>query len=426
MKKQQKAFTLAETLITLAILGVVAAITVPMLINKQMEAANRTKVKKAMATYEKALNQMIIENDIKGDVAQLNDATCSKTKVYFKAVETQGDCRFKTSDRVWWDITNIENPIIMLKDEYKTTDLNTETTGLKALAQSSENKEVFGMVGRFADGVLRINDNGFESTNGSDAQKAEVAKLYGFINNEKGSAEPQIANYGPPVIGEAKFTECGIDENYGYYKCKKSVTITAPSGQQGEYWLYCIGPDEEYVKNCYTQEDGSEHYANISNVVINEKGEWESYVCDSNFCDTVEDYRVIDNNLTRQCNVTNGGNVRYDCKFNGSATIDNTAIGQITVQCSNSSNCEVTNYTQIPNITISSISFNTNLRESYNDEINNGKIRMNATTVNTNTSNNVFIDCNGPESENCLVLDNDVIHDNCDLIQRKCEDNYSF
>ena len=65
-EEKNAAFTLAETLITLTILGVVAAITVPALINRQMEAANKTKLKKAMAAYEKALNQMIIDNDIKG------------------------------------------------------------------------------------------------------------------------------------------------------------------------------------------------------------------------------------------------------------------------------------------------------------------------------------------------------------------------
>ena len=96
--KQQKGFTLAETLITLTILGVVAAITVPMLINKQMEAANRTKVKKAMATYEKALNQMIIENDLKDGAAisafngtinnGVNATDCENTRPYFKVIES--------------------------------------------------------------------------------------------------------------------------------------------------------------------------------------------------------------------------------------------------------------------------------------------------------------------------------------------------
>ena len=50
IKQEKKAFTLAETLITLTILGVVAAITVPSLINKQSESVDRTKLKKAMTT----------------------------------------------------------------------------------------------------------------------------------------------------------------------------------------------------------------------------------------------------------------------------------------------------------------------------------------------------------------------------------------
>ena len=120
--KKKAAFTLAETLITLTILGVIAAITVPMLINKQMEAANRTKLKKAMAAYEKALNQMIIDNDIKGSITavegfRLTD-NCSGSRPYFKAIKeiAGNNCRFQTADKVWWDITDIEHPLISLND----------------------------------------------------------------------------------------------------------------------------------------------------------------------------------------------------------------------------------------------------------------------------------------------------------------------
>ena len=49
----------------MVILGIVAAIVVPNLINRQVENANRTRVKKAMAAYEKAINFIIIENDIR-------------------------------------------------------------------------------------------------------------------------------------------------------------------------------------------------------------------------------------------------------------------------------------------------------------------------------------------------------------------------
>ena len=49
LPSNKKAFTLAEVLITLTILGVVAAITIPSLVNRQGEVAARTKLKKAIA-----------------------------------------------------------------------------------------------------------------------------------------------------------------------------------------------------------------------------------------------------------------------------------------------------------------------------------------------------------------------------------------
>ena len=61
--ENKNAFTLVETLITLTILGVVAAITIPYLIQKYIETTNRVKVKKAMAAYEKVINDIVVEND---------------------------------------------------------------------------------------------------------------------------------------------------------------------------------------------------------------------------------------------------------------------------------------------------------------------------------------------------------------------------
>ena len=43
----KKAFTLAEVLITLSILGVVAALTIPTLVNRQSDLAAQTRIKKA-------------------------------------------------------------------------------------------------------------------------------------------------------------------------------------------------------------------------------------------------------------------------------------------------------------------------------------------------------------------------------------------
>ena len=213
--RKRAAFTLAETLITLTILGVIAAITVPMLINKQMEAANRTKLKKAMAVYEKALNQMIIDNDIKSSIGTtLNGNNCEKTNPYFKPIKTAtgNNCRFQTADKVWWDITDIEHPVISLKDQITTAQ---ESATIKGKADSLEKDKIsFVMVGEIKNGIVRINDKGAVSA----ADKDYLDKLYGFINKETSSAgggseeDCPITSYFTGEVG-CEDTEYGCGDN---------------------------------------------------------------------------------------------------------------------------------------------------------------------------------------------------------------------
>ncbi len=59
---KKAAFTLAEVLITLGIIGVVAAMTMPVLINKHKEQVTVSKVKKFYSTMGQALNFAINEN----------------------------------------------------------------------------------------------------------------------------------------------------------------------------------------------------------------------------------------------------------------------------------------------------------------------------------------------------------------------------
>ena len=177
MKKNKKGFTLAETLIALVILGVVAAITIPALINKYIESANRTKVKKAMAAYEKALNQMIIDNDVKGAVgAALNTTNCTITTEYFKKIAGSG-CRFQTADKVWWDISDIEHPIISLKDQITTSE---ESAMIKSKADNiSKDKTSLVMVGEIKEGIVRINDK----TTAKGIDKKYLTKLWDVFND---------------------------------------------------------------------------------------------------------------------------------------------------------------------------------------------------------------------------------------------------
>ena len=189
------AFTLAETLIVLVILGVVAAITIPALVKRHVESANRTRVRKAMAVYDMALNKIVVENGIKsnGDLYGSNGFApaydCSKTVNYFKPIQKISDCRFKTADGVWWDITFIHNPMIALDEKYK--DYIIEDWDLYSETLEDENGNplyVFAMTGRFDDatGSLRVNDKEYEDRIGgidfNNTQKY-LAKLYSFINN---------------------------------------------------------------------------------------------------------------------------------------------------------------------------------------------------------------------------------------------------
>ena len=57
---KRAAFTLAETLIVLVILGIVASITIPAIVRRQMEAQNRAKIKKKTIFKQKEKHAKLI------------------------------------------------------------------------------------------------------------------------------------------------------------------------------------------------------------------------------------------------------------------------------------------------------------------------------------------------------------------------------
>lgn len=75
MKKESKiAFTLAEVLITLGIIGVVAAMTIPSLIQSYKEKATVTAVKQSYSIFAQALKMVTIDNP---DLSALTDSKLS-------------------------------------------------------------------------------------------------------------------------------------------------------------------------------------------------------------------------------------------------------------------------------------------------------------------------------------------------------------
>lgn len=90
--KNRTAFTLAEVLITLGIIGIVAAMTIPTLIANYKKTQYITGLKKEYATVNQSLMQMSVDAGCPGDLSCFFDSSDGKTmgdKIakYFKVVK---------------------------------------------------------------------------------------------------------------------------------------------------------------------------------------------------------------------------------------------------------------------------------------------------------------------------------------------------
>ena len=159
-----------------------------------MEAVARTKIKKSMTVYDLAITKMTVENDLRSDTELIKWSNevdnCGNTVAYFKTANNKS-CEFKTSDGVWWDISDIMNPIIALSID----DLHT------AQAEGINGKTSFKLVVSFdrQSGAFRVDDLGYEKLK-LEAQLAlapeeqhedvqdnieELELLFGFIDDKK-------------------------------------------------------------------------------------------------------------------------------------------------------------------------------------------------------------------------------------------------
>ena len=256
--KKIEAFTLAETMIVIVVLGIIATLTIPALVNKNKESVAKTKVRKAMAAYESALNKMIIENDLKSDdtLTAWAGANCVNSTNYFKKVQGDG-CIFKTSDGIWWNISDIERPVISFK-EINADNAATITTN----ANNANDKTAFVLVGRFGnDGSLRVDDLAYETANSvgdtyGNSSKAQVEKLYSLLGLKstgtgEGNQSPFAACNGAEtcVVDGITYTKMTFTNNtsnycvetYDDFDCSyKSTTIA------GDYYVAIEGYPDNY------------------------------------------------------------------------------------------------------------------------------------------------------------------------------------
>jgi len=125
-------FTLSEATTVLIILGIIAVLTIPSLINRQKEIADRAKIKKAWEIYDSVISTMRADHPMMSKeafTAWANQPNCPNTVSYFKTVNVDANngCVFKTPDGVWFDISDVMHPTITLDGNNNKTDDNTFT-----------------------------------------------------------------------------------------------------------------------------------------------------------------------------------------------------------------------------------------------------------------------------------------------------------
>ena len=179
---KQKAFTMAETVTVIALIGVLATILIPSTVNHHVDNIDRVKIKKAVTYYEALFKKLAVDNHFMTDEAIKNRFgvvdNCAELRKHFTIIETYDgaafngedenpNCVFRTNDDVWWDVNDITRPKIAVKKANI------------AHKNESNNCKLYQLSGHIVNGVLRINDLGY-LPNGSE--RAAVEKAYGYMN----------------------------------------------------------------------------------------------------------------------------------------------------------------------------------------------------------------------------------------------------
>lgn len=101
-----KSFTLAEVLITLSIIGIVAAMTLPAIISRQIELENVTRLEKFLSTLAQAINQYKADSECLANISNClpegKDSDCSNfDRIASKMKITDKTRRNNTKVKPW-------------------------------------------------------------------------------------------------------------------------------------------------------------------------------------------------------------------------------------------------------------------------------------------------------------------------------------
>lgn len=236
---RRAAFTLAEVLITLGIIGVVAAMTMPVLIHKYQMRALETQFKKAYSVIQN-VNLMMKANDIdpwesyQAGLASYPDTIRDEASA-IKQVEdfvrfTKGS---HICDGHYYECTYGERRIDQ-SQYYKTLDGKNNAhidadAYLKKIIQLADGSTVW--VG----GLNYFSDRYYYDINGTGKGPNRLGyDLHVFTINKNGSIQPYVDNGN---INKCSFIEAAHGSDYLGFGCTYyAVANINPDGTGGTYW----------------------------------------------------------------------------------------------------------------------------------------------------------------------------------------------
>jgi len=208
MFKHFKAFTMAEVLMVIAVIGVTAALALPTMTTGLDEKNSVSAIRKIYPEIETAYTELVTEYGKPPewtDVSSNSDATTMTTSFHNKLMEKLGTT------------TNIDNANFIMKDGSQVTvAMDKMSDIISHLATSSNNNSCMGSMG-----TITVDINGTrkgENSNGYDIFRFLVCF-------EQGIVPEGDSNSGPTAVANATNTAWIIKAgNRDYLKCASSLS----------------------------------------------------------------------------------------------------------------------------------------------------------------------------------------------------------
>lgn len=213
--KKFNAMTLAETLITLGIIGVIAAIFIPPMINRTQKAELQTQLKKSYSTLMNATNQLKYDSGFNSFLAEYPMGTESRQK-FMKDLKPYLNAKFCKSNAECGSSNTASGYLTLNKNPYY---LYGETTSSLLLSDGSIIR-----VSRISKNSIYIDINGYK-------KKPNRAgyDLFEFIMTNDGKIVPSYTSH-----SYCSLTNTG---NYNGSGCTAYALLNKhPTDPNKDYW----------------------------------------------------------------------------------------------------------------------------------------------------------------------------------------------